>query len=308
MSSMKLIIALICLGCIHINGHGQDRYLHTTQKDSITIMELLDSFKEQSEKLTEADSLLNLRMTERWNTSTYNPYKNTIKTYPFNIEFSDSVYASPINRAKVVTSHYGWRNRRPHKGIDIDLVTGDNVMSMLDGKVRYVKYHSGHGRVIVIRHFNGLETVYAHLSKQLVKVNDTVKKGQIIGKGGTTGNARGSHLHLEVIYKGVYINPEYVFDFGEDNKIKSKNIWVTKKWATPYVHNSKRQTKGELCTTYEEAIASKQEQTQIYVVRRGDTLSKISNKYQVSIRSLCRTNAIAKTSILKVGQKLVLNP
>ncbi len=305
---MKLIIALLCSVCIHINGYGQDRYIHKEQRDSLAVVELLDSFKEKSIEMMKADSLQNMHMSERWNTSTYNPYKNAPKTYPFNITFTDSTFASPIKRGKVVTSHYGWRNRRAHKGIDIDLITGDHVMAMLDGKVRYVKYHSGHGRVVVIRHFNGLETVYAHLSKQLVKVNDTVKKGQIIGKGGTTGNARGSHLHLEVIYKGIYINPEYVFDFSEDNKIRSKNIWVTKKWATPYVHSSKRQTKGDVCTTYEEAVASKQKETQVYVVRRGDTLSKISNKYQVSITSLCRTNAISKTSVLKVGQKLVLTP
>ncbi len=307
---MKLIITFICSVCIYVSGYSQDRYLLAEQRDSLAVMKLLDSFKDRSTKMAKVDSLQNVQMTERWNTSTYNPYKNATKTYPFNITFTDSTFASPIpmKRGKVITSHYGWRNRRAHKGIDIDLVTGDHVMAMLDGKVRYVKYHSGHGRIVVIRHFNGLETVYAHLSKQLVKVNDTVKKGQIIGKGGTTGNARGSHLHLEVIYKGVYINPEYVFDFGEDNKIRDKNIWVTKKWATPYVHSSKRQTKVELCTTYEEAMSSKQDQTQVYVVRRGDTLSKISNKYQVSITSLCKTNAIAKTSILKVGQKLVLNP
>lgn len=195
-------------------------------------------------------------MVEHWDTSTYNPYKNEVKTYPFNIIFTDSIYTSPIKHHKIITSRYGWRNRKAHKGIDLDLVTGDDVKVMFDGKVRYVNYHSDHGKIIVIRHSNGLETSYSHLSKQLVKVNDTVSKGQVIGKGGTTGNARGSHLHLEVSFKGIYIHPEYLFDFGEKNKIRSQNIWVTKNWVTPYIHNSKRQSRISISNTYEEALQS----------------------------------------------------
>ena len=86
----------------------------------------------------------------------------------------------------VVTSRYGWRWGRPHRGIDIDLYTGDKVMALFDGKVRYVRYVLGHGQVVVIRHDNGLETIYSHLSRQLVKPNQLVKKGEVIGKGGTT--------------------------------------------------------------------------------------------------------------------------
>ena len=159
---------------------------------------------------------------ENWNTKVFNPYKKLAKEYPLQIKFDDSTYASPIPRKKVITSRYGWRNRRAHNGIDIDLITGDRVMSMFDGVVRYVNYHSGHGKTVVVRHFNGIETVYAHLSKYLVKVNDTVQKGQVIGAGGTSGNARGSHLHLEVLFQGIPIHPEYVFDFSnEDNSVRS---------------------------------------------------------------------------------------
>ncbi len=244
---------------------------------------------------------------ENWNTKVFNPYKKILKEYPLQISFEDSTYASPIPRKKVITSRYGWRNRRPHNGIDIDLITGDRVMSMFDGVVRYVNYHSGHGKTVVVRHYNGLETVYAHLSKQLVKVNDTVQKGQVIGKGGTTGNARGSHLHLEVLYQGIPIHPEYVFDLSnEENKIRNSEIWVTRRWTTAYRHNSKRKSKIELCTTKDEAIASKANETKIYTVRRGDTLSRISNKYNVSIASLCKANAIRKTSTLRIGQKLIV--
>lgn len=244
---------------------------------------------------------------ENWNTKVFNPYKKIRKEYPLQLTFEDSTYASPIPRKKVITSRYGWRNRRAHNGIDIDLITGDAVMTMFDGVVRYVNYHSGHGKTVVVRHFNGLETVYAHLSKQLVKVNDTVQKGQIIGKGGTTGNARGSHLHLEVLFQGIPIHPEYVFDFSnEENKVRNNEIWVTRRWTTAYRHNSKRKSNIELCTTEAEAIASKANETKVYTVRRGDTLSRISKKYNISIASLCKDNAIRKNSTLRIGQKLIV--
>ncbi len=298
MKSLRIFFFLLCLS---INNHGQiDTYFEIDKKIMNQVI-LQDSLKD-----IKKDSLSNLWLTKNWNTSTYNPYRKETQIIPFNIIFTDSIYNSPIERKKVITSRYGWRNRRAHKGIDIDIITGDNIMAMFDGKVRYVNSTKGHGKVVIIRHYNGLETLYAHLSKQSVKVNDIVKKGQVIGKGGETGNARGSHLHLEVSFKGIYIHPEYLFDFGEKNKIRSKNIWVTKNWITPYLHNSKRQSSISICATYEEAIQSNRKRKEVYVVRKGDTLSKISTKHHVSITSICKTNAIRKTSILKVGQKLVL--
>jgi len=245
---------------------------------------------------------------ENWYTRSFNPFKEVQIEYPFHIKFIDSTFASPVKRKKVVTSRYGWRWGKPHRGIDIDLITGDKVMAILDGKVRYVKYVMGHGQTVVIRHDNGLETIYSHLSRQLVKPNQTVKKGQVIGKGGRTGNSRGSHLHLTVSYKGVFINPEYFFEFNEENKIRAKEFWITRKWTTPILHSSRRQTSIEVASTFEAAKESEKNEKKVYVVKRGDTLSKISYKYNISIRSLCRTNSIRKDSVLKVGQKLIVSP
>ena len=121
--------------------------------------------------------------TAHWDTVNYNPYKNSITSFPFKIEFSDSTYAAPIKHQILLTSHYGWRRGRPHKGVDLDLVTGDSVVSILDGIVRLARYSRTFGNYIVIRHYNGLESTYAHLSKLAVKVNDSVSKGQYIGKG-----------------------------------------------------------------------------------------------------------------------------
>ena len=258
---------------------------------------------------TQKDSLpkVNMLMEANWENNVFNPYETGFLEYPFKITFKDSVYKSPIKRKKVVTSRYGWRWGRPHHGIDIDLISGDEVKALFDGKVRFVAYHGGHGKTVIIRHPNGLETVYAHLSKQLVKVNDTVVKGQVIGKGGVTGNARGSHLHLEVRYKGQSINPEYLFDFNEGNNILGKEIWVTKKWTNPLRHRSTRKSRLAVYSSKEEAISGIEAEPTVYIIKKGDTLWKIARRHQLSINQLCKLNSIKKTSKLRIGQRIVLN-
>ena len=75
----------------------------------------------------------------------------------------------------------------------------------------------GYGKYVVIRHDNGLETVYGHLSKQLVEENQLVKAGEVIGLGGNTGRSTGSHLHFETRFLGIAINPIYMFDFPKQD-------------------------------------------------------------------------------------------
>lgn len=245
---------------------------------------------------------------EHWESTVYNPYKNELVEFPIKITFNDSTYASPVSRNKVVTSRYGWRWGRAHQGIDIDLVTGDSVFAILDGVVRMATYNGGHGRTVVVRHFNGLETTYAHLSRYGVKVNDTVSKGQYLGKGGRSGNARGSHLHLVVGYKGQYIHPEYLFEFTEANRIRAKEIYVTKPWTKAHFYSSKRLPKIEPITSEEALAAFENREKRLYIVKKGDTLSRISKNNNISIEALCKTNAIRRSSVLKIGQKLLIEP
>ncbi|WP_164914068.1 M23 family metallopeptidase [Aquimarina sediminis] len=243
----------------------------------------------------------------KWDNQVFNPYWNENLTLPFQLEFNEEDFSSPVNGKMVVTSRYGWRRGRPHQGIDIDLHTGDSVKTILGGKIRYVGYHGGHGNTIVVRHHNGLESVYAHLSKILVKENDDVKRGDVIGKGGVTGNARGSHLHLEVRYHGKSINPEYLFEFAKETKIRSDVLFVTKKWVTPRYHRSTRKSNIVVHTTIDDIARIEEEQKKIYTVRKGDTLSRIANKYGLAISQICKTNSIRSNSVLKIGQQIIIN-
>lgn len=257
---------------------------------------------------------------EYWNTTRFNAYEDVTVDFPFRIEFDVSHFTPPMDSRMIVTSRYGKRWGRGHHGIDIDLSTGDEVSALFDGKVRHVGHHYGFGKTIVVRHSNGIETVYAHLSEYKVAVNDTVKAGDLLGLGGATGNARGSHLHLEVRYKGVSINPEYLFDFSKGGSIRSPEVWVTREWTKPFLHNSKRQSDIHVYTTHEEVMEVlqpkktivKQEpiplDSYVHVVIPGDTMYSISRRYQLPIEHICKTNDIADATKIKVGQKLLLRP
>ena len=113
-------------------------------------------------------------------------------------------------------------------------------------------------------------------------------------------------MHLSTTYKGAFIHPEYLFNFDDSNSIRSKNLWVTRKWTRASYHSSRRMSKLALYETKEDALASLEKQRKIYVVKKGDTLSRISRRNNTSIASICRTNKIKKSSTLRIGQKLIL--
>jgi murein DD-endopeptidase MepM/ murein hydrolase activator NlpD len=184
-----------------------------------------------------------------------------------------------------VTSRFGFRRYRFHYGIDLNLNTGDTLVAAFDGKIRVTKMHRGYGRVLVIRHDNGLETLYAHLHKFLVDTNARVKAGDPIALGGNSGRSTGSHLHLEIRYLGAAINPEKVIDF-ETGDLISDTLMISKSIFdyVPELTNLKS--------------------AKHYSVRKGDTLSAIARRHGTSVKALCRLNGIRETTILQVGKKL----
>ena len=201
-----------------------------------------------------------------------------------------------------LTSDFGWRSNRPHYGVDIKLETGDKVVSVFEGVVRIAKFSNSYGNVVVVRHFNGLETLYAHLSKLEVKSGDAVKVGDLIGLGGNTGRSFGSHLHFEVRYLGEPINPHNVFAISDSTfALNSDEIQLTK--------NSFRiSTHGDNHVHVHHVKKGKSSKSaKFHNVKRGETLYAISRKYNVPVAKLCKLNHISSRSTLSVGQRIKYN-
>lgn len=192
----------------------------------------------------------------------------------------------------IITSHYGWRHGRNHNGTDIDLNTGDAVRAAWGGKVRYAQYNDGgFGNLVIIRHYNGLETFYAHLSKLLVVPNQLVEAGETIGLGGNTGHSYGSHLHFEVRFYDIPIDPENLIDFASE-KVIDENLLVSKSLFRPGVSRSAP------------VASSGASGGQYYRVRSGDTLGAIAGRNRTTVSKLCQLNGIRPTTILQIGKNL----
>lgn len=192
-------------------------------------------------------------------------------------------FCSPISG--LVTSNFGWRDSAQHNGIDIDLNRGDPVFAAFDGMVRVAKFHGGFGNVVVIRHTNGLETIYAHLSKLKVKPNQYIKSGEIVGLGGATGHARGTHLHFELRFKGVPVNPKYVISFTEQKLYYDQLVFkrTSYGWAA-YPPNASE-----------------------YTAEKGDTLLSVARRFGIPLDKLSKINSLSYWTRLKPGQKVVLS-
>jgi hypothetical protein len=191
----------------------------------------------------------------------------------------------------VVTSRFGWRRGKNHNGIDLDLVTGDTVRAAWSGKIRYAKYNTGgFGNLVVIRHFNGLETFYAHLSNHLVVPNQIVMAGEPIGLGGNTGHSRGSHLHFEVRFYDMPLNPERVIDFKK-KEVLDENLLV---------HRGMFRSGGGSSTAYSSGSSN----GKYHRVRSGDTLGAIARRNRTSVSRLCQLNGIRPTTVLQIGRNI----
>lgn len=218
--------------------------------------------------------------------------------------------------SRVITSNFGSRWGGQHKGLDIKVYIGDTIRSAFSGKVRIVRYEGGgYGKYIVIRHNNGLETIYGHLSKQLVKENQEVRAGEVIGLGGNTGRSTGSHLHFETRLCGVALNPALMFDFREQdvtgdyyafNKATydSESITATRLRGKQDGSTIARENKAEDFATNDRMTSGLKDQVQYHKVAKGETLDAIAKKRGVTIDKICKLNHISKTKRLRPGQIL----
>lgn len=222
--------------------------------------------------------------------------------------------------SRVITSDFGSRWGRQHKGLDIKVYIGDTIRSAFSGKVRIVRYEAkGYGNYIVIRHPNGLETIYGHLSKQLVTENQVVRAGEPIGLGGNTGRSTGSHLHFETRLCGVALNPALFFDFRNQDITGDNYVFLKDRYESDsqlatlergkvnggsYTRDQVYGEVGRYNEKAEEAAtqnAANAPERVYYKVQNGETLASIAKKVGVSVDAICRLNGFRKDQRVKAG-------
>ena len=203
---------------------------------------------------------------------------DTTNRYDINLLENESEFCIPVEGHVVRGKDYR------HDGVDISTDTGDTVRVAFDGKVRYAMYNTGgYGNLIIVRHMNGLETYYAHLSGFLCLPNQDVRAGDPIGLVGSTGHSKGSHLHFEFRFMDIALDPQEVIDFTE-NTLKSDRLTINA---------------NDIAKSH--ASAHK-----VYKIKKGDTLASIARKHHTTSARLTKLNHLKKNTKLRAGRRLII--
>jgi murein DD-endopeptidase MepM/ murein hydrolase activator NlpD len=300
-----ILLSVFCFVLIHQNIEAQvsiGNYICESRNDSMDLSQgFYDSYDSSSLYLPASE------IYENWSNE-YVHYpdidfsKKEDTTILLLVDSKNSVFCMP--RKGAINSEYGFRKRRFHYGIDIDLDIGDSVRCAFDGVVRMSRYNKGYGNVIVVRHYNGLETIYGHLAVSRVYENQPVKAGELLGYGGSTGRSTGPHLHFETRYLGTPFNPKKIIDFQKfclisDTLLVSKYTFNNVPVKTLTATNQTASTNGTKTGTQTYSSGGS-----YYYVKKGDTLSHIAVMYNTSVDRLCQMNGISNKSVLQIGQKI----
>ena len=213
-----------------------------------------------------------------------------------------------------VISPFGFRGRRIHTGVDIKLQHNDPVLCAFDGVVRMARRYGGYGNAVVVRHFNGLETLYGHLEKISVRVNDMVRAGDLIGLGGRTGRASTDHLHFETRFQGEPFNPGRILDVV-NHTLLCDTLFISHATFSKSKKTDNEISRKILVVKSDKSLKTKKGKTTLvskgkkkfHVVRSGNTLSEIATKYGITTTELCRLNGLKKNKSLQIGKKLRVN-
>lgn len=248
-----------------------------------------------------------------------NQYAHRATALPDSFKIDLRHFCMPTT-SRTLTSNFGPRWGRQHKGLDIKVYIGDTIRAAFSGKVRVVKYEGGgYGKYVVIRHYNGLETIYAHMSKQLVEEDEEVRAGDPIGLGGSTGSSTGSHLHFETRLCGVALNPALMFDFRNQdvvgdfytfrrNSYKREAIAATRMRGVGSRNDNGNDSRDEdIELTTAAPAASYSTSVHYHKVAKGETLASIARKRGTTIEAICKLNHIGKKVRLMPGQILKYN-
>ncbi len=290
-SVIRRIVYILLFYVLLVSNAAFSRGIKTNNSDTVSVLNQVQHL------LSEYDSTLMFPAFElycQWDTLTIHPYEfgqGSLKdTSVINlVDEYNCGYVPPF--CGEISSNFGARKGRPHYGVDINLETGDSVVAAFGGMVRIAKRNKTFGNVVIIRHSNGLETFYAHLSKLKVSANQYVEPGQLIGLGGNTGHSYGSHLHFEVRYKGLPINPNDLISF-EKNQLLSNTLVIDSK---SFEFSAKIEAKK---------TNTKSAKSKYYTVRKGDTLYAIAKRHGTTPQKLCKINNIRMSATLRVGMKI----
>ncbi|MGL4412146.1 MAG: peptidoglycan DD-metalloendopeptidase family protein [Bacteroidales bacterium] len=271
------------------------------EKLRVDSLAMLNEYEEEEEDIFFANELYE----ETWSSTFVNPYGKNI-SLPDSIRLNCTEWAIP--HFGHITSKFGPRRRRYHYGIDLKVQTGDPIYAAFDGKVRIVaSAKGGYGKYIVLRHDNGLETVYAHLSEHAVVREQTVMAGDLIGYGGNTGRSTGSHLHFETRILGVPVDPLEIFDF--QNKVAHRDIFTFytrrgRQSSTPYGISFAQTKQSVRNSNVKSTTSTHSSGLATHKVKQGDTLGAIARRHGTTVNNLCKLNNIKPTSTLRLGQTL----
>lgn len=255
--------------------------------------------------------------TSHWSENVINSYNDVqLASLPLRntICLIDSVsrWTCPVQTK--VFSKFGYRHGRRHQGVDLPLKKGDPVKAAFDGRVRTTMYTSGYGNLVVIRHENGLETYYGHLSKMNVHPGDWVTSGDVIGLGGSTGRATGPHLHFETRYMGFAFDPQWIADY-ESGRLHASVFVLKRTYLDPSSHyvpqslDEEEDVYGadEAILAEEERRAAELAAIRWHTVKSGETVSAIASKEHVSIQKIKDLNPGININKIRIGQKIRVN-
>ena len=280
------VVAAVVFSLVSLHVSGQDLLARQAPIDKkLRVIDSVALIRQIKAEMAEYPAY---SLYPNWENTRVHAFGNKV-VLPDTFRIDMTGFCMPTTNTKI-TSKFGPRRRRMHNGIDVKVYIGDTIRAAFGGKVRMVKYERrGYGKYVVIRHENGLETIYGHLSKQLVNENQYVEAGEVIGLGGNTGRSTGSHLHFETRFLGQAINPALLFDFEKQDIVA--DTYLFKKGNNRYRRSNST------------AVASNGD-VQYYKVRKGDSLSRISKKTGTSIDTLCKLNKISRRTTLRIGQVL----
>lgn len=266
---------LLILLCCPLYGQGKTYYHDVPVKD-IRRQHQID-MKETKDVVPDSNSKEKELVDETWNSPYVNPYKETSDISKV-LEFEE--YCFPLDHLRK-SSSFGMRAlfQRMHKGIDFAIPLGTPVYVSSNGKVRITGYEkSGYGKYIVVRHPNGIETVYAHLSKIIVSRNENVRVGQVIAFSGNTGRSTGPHLHYEMRYRGIAFDPENM-------------ISISKREITSFLFTS--------------AVSKRRVQKVHYKIVRAHVegnCKQVADNLDVPVEFFCEINGFDTDARIKKGQ------